>query len=58
MRRKLNFRSTFDPERILATKVNPEIPLVEINGPSGNEFRAAADARRWLAQIQQSVFGI
>jgi len=36
----------------------PAIPVVEINGLSGNEFETQEEARRWLAEIRQGVFGV
>lgn len=36
----------------------PAIPVAEINGLSGNEFETQGDARRWLAEIRQRVFGV
>ncbi len=36
----------------------PAIPVVEINGLSGNEFETQEEVRRWLAEIRQGVFGV
>lgn len=34
----------------------PAIPLVEINGLTGNEFATQDEARQWLVAIQQGLF--